>query len=61
MHYELYAIYYEMQSPQMKLQTMSLDANQKRLGSEIVKAPNKTVDKQMLNLKTVGLLLKCND
>ena len=58
MHYELYAIYYEMQSPQMKLQTLFLDTNKKGLWSEIIKGPKKTMDKQMLDLKTAGHLIE---
>ena len=58
MHYERYAIYYEMKSPEMKLQTVSLDTNQKGYEMKIVKGPNKAVDKQMLNLKTVGRLIE---
>ena len=58
LHYELYAIYYEMQSSQMKLQTVFLDTNKKGLWSEIVKDPNKAVDKQMLNLNTDGHLIE---
>ena len=56
MSYMLYILWNA--SLQMKLQTMSLDTNQKGLWSEIVKGPNKEGDKQMLNLKTVGHIIE---
>ena len=53
----LWAICYMLSnaSLQMKLQTVFLDTNQKGYEMKLLKAQNKAVEKQMLNLKTAGL------